>query len=79
MSIQSRRRRGAKFTLGPASVAAAFPGTRNTIDNPMLAAHTSVWRTEMAARKDRSRDILDEVFAVTKRAGSARCSSSRSS
>jgi sugar phosphate isomerase/epimerase len=58
--------------LGLAGAALAFPGTRNSSYNPVLAAHTSIWISEAAARNRRPAEILDEAFGGIHRAGFGR-------
>ncbi len=60
-------RRQAIWTLAGAASTAAF--ARNSIYNPQLAAHTSLWLGEAGFRNKPPIDLREEAFAAIARAG----------
>lgn len=63
--LQTRR----ELLLGLAGAALAYPKVRNSMYNPQIAAHTSIWLVEAELRKIPVAEILNEAFAGTRNAG----------
>jgi inosose dehydratase len=61
-----------ELLLGLAGAALAYSKVRNSMYNPQLAAHTSIWRVEAELRQIPDADILEEAFVGTHRAGYGR-------
>jgi sugar phosphate isomerase/epimerase len=61
-----------ELLFGLAGAALAFPKARNSMYNPELAAHTSVWLEEAERRHIPIAEILDEALTGTRDAGYGR-------
>jgi len=61
-----------ELLLGLAGAALASAKVRNSMYNPEIAAHTSIWLFEAELRKRRAADILEEALSSTHAAGYSR-------
>ena len=58
-----------ELLLGLAGAALASSKVRNSMYNPEIAAHTSIWVEEAALRNKRPADLVEEALAATRAAG----------
>lgn len=58
-----------ELMFGLTGAALAFSKVRNSMYNPQLAAHTSIWLEEAGIRNIKPADILEEAFSGTAHAG----------